>query len=126
MNINIRHLVLFFAAITSPVLASTTFTGTVSAIDYSSDARSSYDVMISVAQIKPKTTNPWGIGFTQKQSDELIGQCADGLYLNKSSSKNFHIVLSAIVASRAQNNPVEFTVSDNKQCLITQISVSYQ
>ncbi|ELL0561750.1 hypothetical protein Q6U64_004251 [Vibrio vulnificus] len=126
MNINMRHMVFFFAVIASPVLASTTFTGKVSAIDYSSDARSSYDVMISVAEIKPKTTNPWGIGFTQRQSDELIGQCADGLYLNKNRSKNFHIVLSAIVASQAQNNPVEFTVSDNKQCSITEISVSYQ
>ncbi|EME0809338.1 hypothetical protein VXJ15_000914 [Vibrio vulnificus] len=105
-----RHL-FFFCRYCIAGIGQHKLTGTVSAIDYSSDAGSSYDVMISVAGIKPKTTNPWGIGFTQMQSDELIGQCADGLYLNKNRSKNFHIVLSAIVASRAQNNPVEFTVS---------------
>ncbi|AIS58280.1 hypothetical protein ABF162_24980 (plasmid) [Vibrio coralliilyticus] len=126
MNVKIRQLALLLSAFASPVMANTTFTGTISAIDYSSDARSRYDVMIALAGIKPKTTNPWGIGFTDSQSDELIGQCADGLYLNKSQSKNFHIVLSAIVASRAQNNSVAFTVSDNKQCLITEISVSYE
>ncbi|PTO72801.1 hypothetical protein [Vibrio splendidus] len=105
--------------------ANTTFTGNLTDIDYSNDIRETYDVIFYMSDIKPKTTNPWGIGFTPEKSAELIGKCSEGMYLNKKSSKNFHTILSAVMSSKSNNNKIEITVENSENCLVTEVSTNY-
>jgi hypothetical protein len=112
-----------FSTVTS---ASETFTGNITYIDYSNDVKAKYDIAVYVSDMKVRTNNPFGIGFTPEKNAELIGTCSDRMYLNKNRSKNFHTVLSAIMSSQVNNNSVEVTVNNNTDCLITEIGVSYK
>ncbi|MCG7499603.1 hypothetical protein MHO82_22315 [Vibrio sp. Of7-15] len=100
------------------------FSAELTSIEISNDVQDKYDVKIGAKNIKFLHSNPWGIGFTSEVKEDMLGSCEDNIHLNKSSSKNYHTILSSLMSAQVHKNKLLFTLSkEHENCEIKNLEI---